>query len=201
MSQAQWQSATSAAEPLGKLGRSWGWLLTFGILTVLAGVLALFWPGPTILAIAIIFGVQLLVGGIYWFVRAVSSHGEGGFVPILLAVLAVIAGLLVLRSPIATAALFPLVLGVYWTVSGIGETFHALVHRDVPSRGWAIAGGVLSILAGIALLVYPGVGLVTLTYLLGALLVIYGAIAATRAIQMRPQTATDLPPQTGPAHA
>ncbi|MBB5158518.1 HdeD family acid-resistance protein [Saccharopolyspora phatthalungensis] len=196
MSNTSEQVAASAAEPLARLGRSWEWLLAFGILTLIAGILALVWPGPAVLTLAIIFGAQLFVGGIFWFVKAVSSYREAGFSQVLLAVLAIVAGVVVLRSPLAAIAVFPLVLGLFWIVSGLIETFHAVVHADVASRGWAIASGLLSVLAGIALLVYPGIGLVTLTYILGIWLVVYGVISSVRAVRMRPHAA----PAAAPAH-
>jgi hypothetical protein len=32
------------ADMLGQVGRHWGWMLAFGIITVLAGIVALAWP-------------------------------------------------------------------------------------------------------------------------------------------------------------
>lgn len=168
-------------------GRFWGWLLAFGIITLLAGIVALVWPGPTVLVITVIFGVQLLVSGVFWFISALTSLA-GTATRILLAVLAIIAGVFVLRSPAEVALVFPLALGMFWTVSGIIETYHATAGYVVVSRGWTLAGGLLSVLAGILLLAYPGVGLVTLTYLLGVWLVIYGGIATGSAIRIRPHT-------------
>ncbi|MEV0696779.1 DUF308 domain-containing protein [Saccharopolyspora sp. NPDC050389] len=198
MSNTQEQPATTAAEPLARLGRSWGWLLAFGILTVVAGVLVLVWPGPAVVTLAIIVGVQLFIGGIFWFVKAVGAHQENRFAH---ALLAIITGVILLRSPVASAAAFPLALGLFWLISGVVETLHAIVAADVPSRGWTIASGLLSVLAGIALLAYPGIGLVTLTYILGVWLVVYGVIAAIRAIQMRPHAVAAPAGQAGPAPA
>ncbi|MEV0057680.1 DUF308 domain-containing protein [Saccharopolyspora shandongensis] len=81
------------------------------------------------------------------------------------------------------------------------ETLHAIVAADVSSRGWTIASALLSVLAGIALLAYPGIGLVTLTFILGIWLVVYGVIAAIRAIQMRPHAVAAPAGQAGPAPA
>lgn len=195
------QSGTAATGQLGGLGHSWGWLFAFGILTLLAGVLALVAPGPTILVISIVFGVQLLIGGVFWFVRGLSAP-EGAAVQVLLAVLAIVAGVVVLRNPAQALLVFPLVLGLFWTVSGLIETFHAVADTATTSRGWAITSGILSVIAGIVLLTYPGIGLVTMTYLLGIWLVVYGGIAAVRSIQMRPHgVAAPTPPRAGPAHA
>lgn len=48
----------------------------------------------------------------------------------------------------------PASVGAFWTVSGIVETFHALIDSEVISRAWAVASGVLSLVAGIVLLAY-----------------------------------------------
>jgi uncharacterized membrane protein HdeD (DUF308 family) len=194
------QPVGTPVEQLAAAGRSWGWLLAFGIITLLTGIIVLAWPGPTVLVIAVVFGVQLLVGGLFWFVSALASEEKHTATRILLAVLAIVVGVVVLRSPATVALLLPLVLGLFWMVSGIIETFHALVAREITSRGWAVASGLLGLLAGIVLLAYPGVGLVTMTYLLGVWLVIYGGIAIGRAVRMRPHAApAATTPGTAPA--
>ena len=43
-----WQTQ-EPADMIGRLGRHWGWVLAYGILTLLAGVLVLAWPGETLL--------------------------------------------------------------------------------------------------------------------------------------------------------
>jgi uncharacterized membrane protein HdeD (DUF308 family) len=42
----------------------WGWLLFGGVLSVVVGVLALFWPGATILVLGLLLGVRMLFFGI-----------------------------------------------------------------------------------------------------------------------------------------
>jgi uncharacterized membrane protein HdeD (DUF308 family) len=63
------------ADMLAQLGRHWGWVLSFGIITLLAGILVLAWPGATLLVIAVLFGVQLIVAGIFRFVAAFRLRG------------------------------------------------------------------------------------------------------------------------------
>lgn len=175
------------AEPgLGRFGRSWVWLFAFGALTLVAGLIAVAWPGRTVVVLAVVFGVQLLVGGIFWFVTALSSRGQGAAGQIVLAVLAVITGIVCLRSPVAVALVLPLVLGLYWIINGLVEMFQAFTRgEEVPARGWAIAMGVLSVLAGIAVLVYPGTGLLVLGWVLGFWLIVYGAVTVSRSLSLR----------------
>jgi Short repeat of unknown function (DUF308) len=70
--------------------RDWpplGWALTFGIITLLAGLLTLVWPGRTIVVIAVLFGAQLVVAGIFRFLAALASDDESGATRVLLALL------------------------------------------------------------------------------------------------------------------
>ena len=58
---------------LTRLGRHWGWILFFGILMVVVGIIALAWPGPTVIALAVLFGIQLIVSGIFSFINAFAA--------------------------------------------------------------------------------------------------------------------------------
>ena len=64
---------TDAADLVASIGLDWIWLLAFGILTLLAGVAAVAWPGPTVIAIAVLFGIQLVIAGIFQFVNAFAA--------------------------------------------------------------------------------------------------------------------------------
>lgn len=194
--------AVGGEEGLVRFARSWGWLLAFGVLTLVAGVVALAWPGHTVVVLALVFGAQLLVGGIFWFGTAVSSRGRGTAGQVVLAVLAIIAGIVCLRSPVQIALLLPLVLGLYWIINGLIEMIHALTRgEEVPARGWAIAAGVLSLLAGIAVLVYPGVGLIVLAWVLGFWLIVYGGITISRSLSLRARQTHRITSAPGPSPA
>jgi uncharacterized membrane protein HdeD (DUF308 family) len=194
--------AAGAEKMLGSLGRSWGWLLAFGVLTLVAGLVAVAWPGRTVVVLALVFGAQLLVGGIFWFGAAVSSRGQGTAGQIVLAVLAVIGGIVCLRSPVQVALVLPLVLGLYWIINGLVEMLQALTRGDeVPARGWAIAAGVVSVLAGIVVLVYPGAGLLVLGWVLGFWLIVYGGVTISRSLGLRARQAHPITAAPGPTPA
>ncbi len=88
------------ADMLARLGRHWDWVLSFGIITLLAGIVVLAWPGATLLVIAVLFGVQLIIAGIFRFVGAFATEDASGGTRVLLAllgVLSVIIGLWAVR--------------------------------------------------------------------------------------------------------
>ena len=179
---------TDAADMLAGVGRHWGWVLVFGIITLLAGLLTLVWPGRTIVVLAVLFGIQLVVAGIFRFVAALAADDETGGTRVLLALLGVlsfIVGLYALRHVLLTIAALALLLGIFWIVNGAVETFTALSHRRMQGRGWTIFMGLLSIVAGIVVLVYPAISLATLAIVLGFWLLVFGVMEIVLAFRLR----------------
>jgi uncharacterized membrane protein HdeD (DUF308 family) len=177
-----------AADLLAMVGRHWGWVLTFGIVTLVAGLLALAWPGRTIVVIAVLFGIQLVVAGIFRFVAALAVDEASGATRVLLALLGVLSfiiGLYALRHILLTIAALALLLGIFWIVNGAVETFTALSHRGMQGRGWTVFMGLLSVLAGVVVLAYPGISLATLAIVLGIWLLVLGAMEIVLAFQLR----------------
>ena len=175
------------ADVLGRLGRHWGWMLAFGVITVIAGIVVLAWPGPTLLVIAVLFGIELVVLGVFRFVAAFGHDLTAGtrLLYALLGVLSLIIGLYALRHVFLTLLALALLLGIFWTVNGAVELFTALSHAEVPHRGWLIFMGILSIIAGIILLAYPGISLLVLYVIVGVWLLVFGFMEISIAWQMR----------------
>jgi len=176
------------ADTLGRLGRHWGWVLSFGIITFLAGIVVLAWPGETLVVIAVLFGIQLIIAGIFRFVAAFATDDASGGMRVLLALLGVLSfiiGLWAVRHVLLTLLALVVLLGIYWVVNGAIELFMALSHRGMPERGWTVAMGVLSILAGIVVLIYPAPSLLTLSIVLGIWLLVYGVMEIVAAFRLR----------------
>ena len=176
------------ADMVARVGRHWGWVLGFGIVTFVLGILALAWPGRTLIAVAVVFGAQLVVMGIFRFVSAFASADLTGGTRVLLAllgVLSLIIGLYAVRHILITLLALGLLLGIFWVVSGVIELFNALQHKTMGSRGWTAVMGVLSIVAGLVLLAYPGLSLLTLALLLSVWLLVLGLMEITLALRLR----------------
>ena len=173
---------------LSRAGRTWIWILTFGLLTAAFGVVALVWPASTVLVIAILFAAQLVVGSVFQFVAAFAIPGESGWLRALTALLAIISfalGIFLLGHVILSVLLLALLLGIYWIMHGVVQLFVAVGHSALPGRGWTIVGGILSIATGVITVVVPGISLLALTIVLGAWLVVYGIVLIGSAIRLR----------------
>lgn len=182
---------TDPADLIARVGRHWGWVLAFGIITFLIGIAALVWPGRTLVVVAVLFGVQLIVMGIFRFASAIASDDLSGGRRVLLAllgVLSLIIGLYAVRHIFITLLALALLLGIFWIVSGTVELFMALSHREMPHRAWNSVMGIISVLAGIVLLIYPGLSLLVLAVLVSVWLLIFGAMQITLAFRTRSLT-------------
>jgi len=177
-----------AADMLARVGRSWGWILAFGVISLLAGVAVLVWPGRTLIVVAVLFGIQLIVAGIFRFVAAFATDDLTGGTRVLYAVLGVLSliiGLYAVRHVYVTLLALALLLGIFWIINGATELFMALSHRGMPNRGWTGVLGVISIIAGIIVLAYPGISLVTLAVVLSIWLLVLGVMEIALAFRLR----------------
>jgi uncharacterized membrane protein HdeD (DUF308 family) len=182
------RAQTDYADMFGRVGRHWGWVLAFGIVTLVVGIAVLAWPGRTLVVIAILFGIQLIVTGIFRFVAAFASDDATGGARVLLAllgVLSLIIGLYAVRHALVTLLALALLLGIFWIVNGAVELFRVLSHRELNHRGWTALTGALSIVAGIVVLAYPGISLLVLAVVVSIWLVILGVMEIIMALQIR----------------
>jgi uncharacterized membrane protein HdeD (DUF308 family) len=158
------------------LGRSRALRIALGVVSAMAGLLIMAWPGGTLVAVAVLVGLQLIVGGVVRAVTAFTFDADSVAARILfllLGVLLVILGILCLRSPLQSIAVLVLLFGLSSIVSGVLELFHGFTGGG----GWAIASGIVGILVGIVVLSYPVSSVATLTWLFGIALVVVGLTA------------------------
>jgi len=173
---------------LDTVGRHWGMLVAYGVVTIVVGVLALAWPGITLLVIAILFAIQLLVAGVVYVIRSFAdSETSGGWRALegLVGALSFLVGLLLLRSPLQTLAIIALLIGAWWVVSGVLTTISAFTDTAATSRSWALVSGLISVAAGFVVLLLPAISLTALVIVLGVVLIVQGAVAVWGGLQAR----------------
>lgn len=98
------------------------WLVALsGVLSVAAGVIALFWPGITVLALTLVVGVWALATGISEIVAAVRLRRvlDHKAYLVITGILSVIAGVLLVWHPLAGALGIAIVVGTYAVLYGL----------------------------------------------------------------------------------
>jgi uncharacterized membrane protein HdeD (DUF308 family) len=169
--------------------RLWKGTLVSGVLTVLLGVMVLVWPGPSILVASTMFGVYLLVSGLteLFLAFALPRSAATRVLLFLTGALSLVLAILSFRhlGDAYAVLLLSLWIGTGFIFLGVSENAVALSERDLPGRGWYVVLGLMSVIAGGIMLVWPFDSIVVLTIVSGVSLVVLGLIQIVQAFQIR----------------
>jgi uncharacterized membrane protein HdeD (DUF308 family) len=171
-----------------RLGRSWGVYLFFGAVCIVVGIMVLVWPDHTLVALAVLFGLQLIISGLFHLLAAVASTDANAGSRVLGAViglLGLVIGLYALRHIDIALSALALVLAIYWICDGVVRIFAALDYPDFPGQVLRIVVGVLAITAGTIVLIWPHPSLLVLAVILGVWLLMFGVLQIFIAIGIR----------------
>lgn len=161
-------------------------LILLGILAVITGILAIAWPGITVLALVILFAVYAFLDAGLQAKRAFSSDTAGPvFGHLLLGLADLAAGVIALTWPVPTALVLVLIVAIWAFTGGFVEIFAAFRSGEsAGTRAMLILGGLISVAFGVVLFSRPGVGAVTLALLFGLFAIIYGISQITLGSQL-----------------
>jgi len=134
----------------------WKLFLAEGIVMMVLGLLAIAVPEVATLAITIFVGWLFFIGGIFRTISVLQHRTMPGFVwSLLIAVLAILLGLILIARPIAGVLTLTIWLIVFFIVEGIAAIFLAIEHRrHLPSWGWVLLSGLVDLL--LAYLIWDG---------------------------------------------
>jgi uncharacterized membrane protein HdeD (DUF308 family) len=168
-----------------KVSRAWGWALFFGFLTLVLGILVVVWPTSALKVVAIFFGLQLFVMGIYSLVRSFSANNEHRMMTLFIGVFSIIVAIIVIRNVTATLVIVGLMLGIYWIVTGLINLVMAVTNKAYPARGWSIVMAILGVVAGIVLVSWPAISLAVLVWVQGIWFIVFGILGIVLAFMLR----------------
>ncbi|MGW1836094.1 HdeD family acid-resistance protein [Streptomyces sp. BBFR2] len=180
--------ARAAGNPLGALvNLGWQALFTIGLASVALGVIVLVWPGKTLLVVGIAFGVYLLVSGVFQLAGAFGAHVPGHLraLHFVTGAISVLLGLVCFRGTLQSLLLLALWIGFGWLVRGIMMTAAAGSDRATPARGWQLFLGIITLLAGIVMVVSPFGSLAALTLVTGIMAIVLGVGEMINAVRLR----------------
>jgi uncharacterized membrane protein HdeD (DUF308 family) len=149
-----------------------------GILVAGLGAVLIAWPAITIgTVIALIAAYLAFDAGVA--VVAAFRHGVSGRDRALLLVrslIQVVAAVVAVAYPGATASIIAVIVGIYAiAVSGLELAVTGRLYQaGARGLGWKLTGGIVGVMTGIALVVWPGIGAVTLALVFGGYLVVAG---------------------------
>ena len=162
-------------------------MILIGVLAVIVGILALAWPGITVLALVIMFAVYAFIDAWLQAMRAFASAKAGPVIGhLLVSLVDLAAGVFALAWPGPTALVLVLIVGIWAIAGGVAEFAAGFAARESAGlRALLLIGGLLSAAFGVVLLARPGVGAVTIALLYGFFALCYGVAQITGGIQLR----------------
>ncbi len=169
---------------------SWWALALRGLVAILFGLAALFWPGLVLAVLIVFFGAYALVDGIFALIAGFrsSEHGMRRQLLMIEGVIGILFGILALFWPGLTALTLVYIVAFWAILSGIARIVMAVMLRREIENEWSIAlSGVLSVILGIVLLLLPGAGLLAYIWLIGILALAIGIALIYYAFRVRGQ--------------
>ncbi|NUS91585.1 MAG: HdeD family acid-resistance protein [Nocardia sp.] len=182
-------SETQYVGPLHQLARrAWQAMLIIGSASVVVGILVLLWPGPSIVVLAVLFGIYLLISGIFQLVAAFGGHISSGWRVMLIvsAVLSFILAFFALRHLGDAVLLMALWIGIGWMFRGVAVLIAGIdAPSGAPGRGWNVFFGIVLLIGGGMLIVWPFHSVAVLTLVAGWWLIFMGIVEIVGAFQVR----------------
>ena len=134
----------------------WWLVLLQGIFSIILGVMVFVVPEITLKGILIFLGAYWLVMGLFSIIGIFVGYSRAHWGWALFSgILGIIAGLLVLSSPLFAATLLPAILAIIIGIQGIIIGIVSLIHGFKGGGGGAFAMGILSMAFGAVLLIWP----------------------------------------------
>ena len=170
------------------LARNWWAVALRGVVAILFGILAIAVPGVTLGVLILLWGIYAVVDGIFAIVSGVRAarRNERWGVLIVEGVADIIAGVIAVFLPVAAAIAFIYLFAVWAFITGIIELAAAIRLRREIAGEWLLGlTGVLSILLGIYVAVFPGIGLLGLIWAIGVYAIVIGIMMLVLSFRLR----------------
>jgi len=166
------------------MARRWWAVLLRGIIAIILGIVAFAMPRVTIGAFLFVFGVYVLLSGISSVIMAAQyRHDTERWWPLLArGAIEIILGALVVWHPVLSGVAFAVCIGIWAVIVGVLEMIASV---SVLAGDWALlASGIVSVLLGLALIVFPAAGVIAVVWMIGFYALLFGAFHIWLAIRL-----------------
>jgi uncharacterized membrane protein HdeD (DUF308 family) len=182
---------------------AWQATLVLGAVTLILGLIVTFYPHATLNVIAVLFGLLLIVSGIFHLIRVFGNDEAHRVWMGISGLLLVVIGVVLLRDLHLTVALIGLIIGISWIVQGVTALIVSFSGGSFEGRGWWIFFGIISLIGGIVITAVPVKSVTALAVLVGiwfiilGLFEIIGGFTLRRAVRQSQATVVSPPSRPG----
>jgi uncharacterized membrane protein HdeD (DUF308 family) len=172
---------------LDALARNWWLIVLRGVFAILFGVLAFMWPGITLVTLILLYGAFAFADGILAIAAAIRGGSPAprwwlAFV----GVFGIAAGVLTAVWPQITGLVLLLFIAGWAIATGVMQIIGAISMRnEIEGEWYLIASGVLSVLFGAMLIMWPGAGALAMVLVIGSFAILYGILMVSFGLKLR----------------
>jgi uncharacterized membrane protein HdeD (DUF308 family) len=182
---------------LHTLGRAWWLVLLRGIAAILFGILALAWPGITLVTLVLLWGAWALIDGVTALVA--GWRAKDGEKPmwqiVLVGLVGIAAGVLTFVMPGVTAIALLIMIAVWAIVSGVFEIVAAIrLRKEIANEWMLILSGALSVVFGALMILNPGAGALAVLWLIGSFAIAFGVLLVILAFRLKKHATAHVAP-------
>lgn len=172
---------------LDSLARNWWLILIRGICAIIFGVLTFAWPGLTLITLILLYGIfALFDGGLAIGAAIMGGAPAPRWWLALAGVLGIAVGAITLTMPGLTGLVLLLFIAGWSIASGILQIVGAINLRKEISDEWLlIASGIVSVLFGVLIILFPGAGALGLAFAIGAFAILYGILLVGFSVRLK----------------
>jgi len=168
---------------LDLVSRNWWMLALRGVAAILFAFCAYFWPGLTLFALVILFGVYAFADGIMAAVVGARAHW---WTVTIFGLVGIAAGIATIFRPDITAVALLSFIAVWAILRGVLEIAAAIrLRKEIDNEWWLVLSGVLSIAFGVAMVMYPGAGALSVIWVIATYALIVGVMMLALSFRLR----------------
>jgi len=162
-------------------------LLFRGIIAILLGILILVWPRIALFVLVYLFGAFAIIGGIIAVATALRyTHEQGWALLLVEGILGILVGVVAFAWTGITILFFVFLIAAWAIVTGILEIESAFLVPLGAGREWLLGlTGLVSIIFGILIAIWPRVGMFVIVWLIGIYAIVFGILFIVRYFQSR----------------
>lgn len=177
--------------------RSWWVPALRGVIAILFGLLALMWPGLTLLSLVALFAAYALLTGVVSVMGAIKNRkrdDEWWLLLLLIGLVGIGAGVIAMIHPGLTAMVLVLVIASNALITGVLDIAAAIRLRKMIHGEWLLVlNGIASIAFGVLAFLFPAAGALALVWMISLYAAVTGVLLLGVAFRLRTQTRMEAP--------
>ena len=172
----------TVATPLSAI--SWA-LVVRGLVAIFFAILTFVWPGVTLGAIVILFAVYALVDGAAGIAGALKEKARG-WAPLAGGIISVVAAIVTFIKPQLTLLALVTLVAIWAIARGVLDIVAAIRLRREIEGEWLLAfGGAMSILFGALVFAAPGAGALVAAWWIAIYALVFGLVLLVCGMKLR----------------